>query len=122
MYSRGRASGRPTSTRGRGRGQQSNNNRYIAPQESKQVLENQRQSRREFIEYNNQQRNFNTNRYYRNSSNQRQNEYQFPPQQRNRSQGPQKQRSRSSSNFDRKSSTFQITERSPKKKNHHSKI
>lgn len=116
MYSRGRASGRPTSTRGRGRGQQNNNTRYIAPQEDKQILENQRQSRREFVDYNNQQRNFNGNRFYRNSSTQRQNENQFVQQRRGRSQGPPKQRSRSASNFSRREATFHITERTPARK------
>lgn len=116
MYSRGRASGRPISYRGRGRGQQNNTNRYIAPQENIQNINNQRQSRKEFIENQNQQRNQNNNRNYRNSSYQRQNENQ-PPQQRSRSyQRPAQQRSRSASNFDRRSSTFQITERSPTKK------
>lgn len=116
MYPRGRANGRPISNRGRGRGQQNNTARYIAPQENKQNFENQRQSRREFIEQQNQQRNINYNRYYRNASSQRQNDTNNFQQRRNYSQGPPVQRSRSASNFNRKVSTFQITERTASKK------
>lgn len=116
MYPRGRASGR-TTTIGRGRGYQNNSNRYIAPQQNTQQINEQRLSRREYIENQNGQRNQNSNKlYYRNSSSNRNNENQ-QPQQRNRSfQRPAQQRSRSASNINRQNSTFQITEKAPTKK------
>lgn len=112
MYPRGRA-GRVSTYRGRGRGQQNNSNRYVAP-EADQIINNQRLARRDFVDNKNQSyRHQNTQRGFRNSSQQRQNAAN-QSQQRNR--GYQKpQRSRSASSFNT-ASTFQITERFPARK------
>lgn len=112
MYSRGRATGRNNSYRGRGRGQQSN--RYIAPETFNQT-DIQRQSRREYINNQNplpQRTNIRNRSTQRNEQNQNE---------QSRGNGNQRymrnnQRSRSVSNFNRRASTFQITERTPSKK------
>lgn len=112
MYSRGRATGRNNSYRGRGRGQQSN--RYIAPKNEQQSIE-QRQSRREYLNVQNplpQRTNI------RNRSNQRYEQSQNAQHQENVNPRIRQnnQRSRSVSNFNKRASTFQITERTPNKK------
>lgn len=102
MYNRGRAGRQSTSFRGRGRGQQT---RYIAPQSNTQQVQQQRQSRRQFIDQQGFQTNQNDRKIYRNSSQDRNQDMQrgLP------------RRSRSTSNFNRQN-TFQITEKFPSRK------